>query len=88
MRIALFTEVALTRDIPEYGLFRDDVAIVVEHLPATTASGGEDGYALEVFNAEGESISVVAVPCSAVEPLGSNQVLAARARLSPVSTAP
>lgn len=84
MRIALFTEVALTRDLPEHGLFAGDVATVVDHLLGTAASGGEDGYALEVFNAIGESINVVAVPCSAVEPLGPNQVLAARARLSSV----
>jgi hypothetical protein len=88
MTIELFTEVALTRDIPEHGLFRGDVATVVDHLPGTAASGGEDGYAMEVFNAVGESIAVVAVPCSAVEPLGPNQVLAARARLSPVGSTP
>lgn len=82
MQIALFNEVALTRDIPEHGLFQGDVATVVDHLPSTAASGGEEGYALEIFNALGKSIAVVAVPCSAVEPLRANQVLATRERLS------
>ena len=84
MKIALFTEVALTRDIPEHGLRRGDVATVVEHLPATQASGGEDGYALEIFNAVGESITVVAVPVSAIELLSPTQVLSARPRLTAV----
>ena len=88
MKNALFTEVALTRDILEHGLSQGDVATVVDRLPGTAASGGEDGYAMEVFNAVGESIAVVAVPCSAVEPVSPNQVLAARARLSPVGTTP
>lgn len=83
MKIALFNEVALTRDMPELGLFQGDVATVVELLPSTAASHSEDGYGLEVFNAVGESIAVVAVPCSAVESLRANQVLATRARLTP-----
>ena len=78
-------KVALARDILEHGLSRGDVATVVEHLPATKAAGGEEGYVLEVFNAIGESITVVAVPISAVEPLQPTQVLAARSRLSPVA---
>ncbi len=82
MKITLFSEVALTRNMPELGLFQGDVATVVDHLPSTSASGGEEGYALEVFNAVGESIAVVAVPCSTVEPLRSNQVLATRDRLT------
>ena len=84
MKAALFSEVALARDIPEHGLSRGNVATVVEHLPATKATRGEEGYVLEVFNAVGESIAVVAVPISAVEPLKPTQVLTARSRLSPV----
>ena len=83
MKIAFFNEVALTRDMPELGLFQGDVATVVELLPSTATSHSEDGYGLEVFNAVGESIAVVAVPCSAVESLRANQVLATRARLTP-----
>jgi hypothetical protein len=78
MTIPLFSEVALTRDIPEEGLRRGDVATVVENLPGTEASGGEEGYMLEVFNAVGETIAVVAVPISAVQPLRASEVLNAR----------
>ena len=41
-------------------------------------AGGEDGYVLELFNALGESIAVVAVSESDVEPLRENEVLAVR----------
>ena len=87
MKDVLFREVALTRDIPEHALSRGDVATVVELLPATKASGGEPGYVLEVFNAVVESIAVVAVPVSAVEPLQSTQVLRIRPRLASANVA-
>jgi hypothetical protein len=78
MTIELFSQVALARDLPDEGLRRGDVATVVEKLPGTKASGGEDGYILEVFNAFGESIAVVTVPVSAVEPLRAGEVLSVR----------
>ncbi len=78
MSIELFSEVALARDIPEERLRRGDVATVVEKLPGTQASGGEEGYILEVFNAIGETIAVVTVPVSAVEPLRPSEVLSVR----------
>jgi len=78
MQIELFSEVALARDVPEEGLCRGDIATVVEELPGTEASGGEDGYILEVFNAIGETIAVVTVPVSAVEPLRASEVLSVR----------
>jgi hypothetical protein len=78
MSIELFTEVALARDLPEQDLRQGDVATVVEHLPSTEASGGEQGYVLEIFNAIGQSLRTVAVPASAVEPLRAGEVLAVR----------
>jgi hypothetical protein len=54
------------------------VAVVVEYLPGTPASGGEDGYALEVYNAVGETIAVVMVSVSAVKPLTENELLQVR----------
>jgi len=69
---------ALTRDLPEHNLCKGDVAVVVEYLPGTSASGGEDGYALEVCNAVGETIAVIIVPVSAVKPLTGNEVLQVR----------
>ncbi len=77
-KIKLYQRVALTRDIPEHYLYKGDVAVVVEHLPGTAASSGEDGYALEVFNAIGETIAVVMVPASSVKPLTENEVLQVR----------
>jgi hypothetical protein len=77
-KFELYQRVALTRDLPEHNLCKGDVAVVVEHLPGTSASGGEDGYALEVFNAVGETIAVVMVPISAVKPLTENEILQVR----------
>jgi hypothetical protein len=78
MTIELFSEVALTRDLPAEAMRRGDVATVVEQLPATAASGGEEGYVLEVFTAIGETLAVVTVPASAVEPLRADEVLSVR----------
>ncbi len=77
-KIKLYQRVALTRDMPQYNFQKGDVAVVVEHLPGTPATGGEDGYALEVFNAVGETIAVVTVPASAVKPLTEHEILQAR----------
>jgi Domain of unknown function (DUF4926) len=77
-KIKLYQRVALTTDIPQYNLRQGDVAVVVEHLPGTAASGSEDGYALEVFNAVGDTIAVVMVPASAVKPLTEREILQAR----------
>jgi hypothetical protein len=41
-------------------------------------TGGEDGCILEVFNAVGETIAVVTVPLSAVEPLRADEILTVR----------
>jgi len=81
--IELYQRVASTRELSEYNLCKGDVAVVVEHLPGTPASGGEDGYALEVFNAIGETIAVVMVPASAVKPLTENEILQVRLLSTP-----
>ena len=75
MKFPLFKQVALARDIPQDGLKKGDIAMVVEHHPVT---GGEDGYSLEVFCAIGETIVVTVVPESAIEALRADQVLSAR----------
>jgi len=81
--IELYQRVASPRELSEYNLCKGDVAVVVEHLPGTPASGGEDGYALEVFNAVGETIAVVMVPASAVKPLTENEILQVRLLSTP-----
>lgn len=42
------------------------------------ASDGTEGYSIEVFNAVGETITVTAVPASALEALREDEVLCAR----------
>jgi Domain of unknown function (DUF4926) len=74
-KIKLYQRVALTRDHPQHNLREGDVAVVVEHLPRTPETKGEDGHALEVYNAVGETIAVVMVPMSAVKPLSQDEIL-------------
>jgi hypothetical protein len=76
MRPELFQQVALLRDFDEHRLKAGDVAMLVDWVPHP--SGGEDGVVLEVFNALGESIAVVAVPGSAIESLREDEVPAVR----------
>ena len=76
MKPPLFERVALTRDLEERGLRRRDVGVVVDYV--AHPHGGEEGALVEVFNALGESIAVVAVPLSAIEPMRADEVLAVR----------
>lgn len=76
MTLELFSEVTLTQDIDEYNLQLGDVATLIDLVPHP--QGQEDGCILEVFNAIGESIAVVTVPQSTVQPLQANQVLTTR----------
>lgn len=72
----LYTEVALMRDFPEYQLRIGDIATLVDYI--THPSDGEEGAILEVFNAIGESIKVVTVPISAIEPLRADHIFSVR----------
>ncbi len=76
MTLELYQRVALLRDVPEHRLKKGDVATLVDYVPHP--GGGEDGYVLEVFNAIGESIAVIAVPMSAVVPLRPDEILSVR----------
>jgi hypothetical protein len=64
------------RDFDEHRLKAGDVAMLVDRVPHP--AGGEDGAVLQVFNALGESIAVVAVPESAVGSLRGDEVPAVR----------
>jgi len=77
MRPELYTRVALVRDLPEANLKQGDTAMYIDDLPVKK---DEDGAILEVFNALGESIAVVTVPISAIEPIRANQILTVRTR--------
>ena len=80
MKIPLYQRVALKRDLPEHGLKRGDVAVLVDYIPHP--EGGEEGCVLEVFNALGESIVAFAVAASEVEGLDADEVLTVRRRLA------
>ncbi len=75
MTYKLFEEVVLTKDIPKRGLKKGDVATIVEHHPV---SDEEDGYSLELFNALGDTIAVITLPESAIEPLTENEIFSVR----------
>jgi hypothetical protein len=71
-----YQRAALKRDLPEHNLKRGDVAVLLDYVPHP--EGGEQGCVLEVFNALGESIAVLAVPESAIEALRADEVLSVR----------
>lgn len=75
MTYKLFEEVVLKKDIPEKKLKRGDVGTVVEHHPV---SGGEDGYSLEIFNALGDTISVITIAESAIVPITKDEIFSVR----------
>jgi hypothetical protein len=78
MSFQLYDRVALTTSVPEHGLRAGDVATLVDFVEHP--SGGERGCVVEVFNALGESIAVVTIAESAIQPLQSTQLLSVRPR--------
>ena len=74
--VNLYDRISLNRDFPEYNLKKGDIATFIDIVSAP--EGIEEGYILEVFNAIGESIDVVTVPKSAVEPLQPNEIFSVR----------
>jgi len=76
MQLELYQDVALTCDLPDYNLRPGDIATLVDFVEHP--SGGEQGCVLEVFNAIGESLTVISVPISAIEALRSDEILTVR----------
>ncbi|MEB3339568.1 DUF4926 domain-containing protein [Okeania sp.] len=74
--LELYQRISLTKDFPEYNLKKGDIAMLIDTVPHP--EGGENGYILEVFNAVGESINLIIVPISAVEPLKQDEILSVR----------
>jgi hypothetical protein len=83
MSLQLYEEVVVTRNLPEEGLRKDDVATLIDFVPHP--QGGEAGAILEIFNAVGESISVVAVPISSIAALSADQIPAVRSLAAAVA---
>lgn len=81
MALVLYQEVSWTRDLPEYGLRAGEIATLLDFVPHPDngeEGNGEEGCVLEVFNAVGESLAVIAVPLSTIEALRSDEILAIR----------
>jgi hypothetical protein len=72
----LYERVALRRDVNGHFLKKGDVALLIDRVPHP--SGGGPGVVLEVFNAVGESISVVTVKESEIGALRADEVLSVR----------
>ncbi len=75
MNLELFKEHKLTCDLPKHWLKRGDIVKLVDHH---VAPDGTEGYSLEVFNAVSDTITVTAVPATALEALREDEILCAR----------
>ena len=76
MAYELFSRVSLAEDLPEYGLHKSDLATIVERHEG--GPGRETGYSQEVFNAVGETIAVLVVEESRINPVRGNEILHVR----------
>ena len=76
MKFEMFSRVVLKTDVPEHGLRRGDLATIVEFHPGVP--GQESGYSLEVFNAVGDTVAVIALGESKIETLREDEILCTR----------
>jgi hypothetical protein len=76
MKIELYSQVALSQDIPDHNLKKGDVATIVEQIPPESLE--PKAYVLEVFNVLGDSVDVLIVPESSVESLRPDELWAIR----------
>ena len=76
MKFEMFSRVALKTSLTRHRLRRGDVATIVEYHRGRP--GQEPGYTLEVFNGAGETIAIVTVRESQLEPLTAKSILNAR----------
>jgi len=76
MDVELYDRVVLCCNFPKDNLKSGDVAVLVDLI--SHPSGGEMGAILEVFNALGESLAVVAVPISAIKSLQADEIFTVR----------
>ncbi len=76
MKFELFERVALAQDVPGHPVRKGDIGTIVEFFPK--GEYPEDGYALEIFNAVGETRDVVFIPATFIEKLNPNEALCVR----------
>lgn len=82
MTYHLFSRISLAEDFSEHGLRKGDLATIVDRHEGEP--GQETGYSLEVFNALGETITVLVVEESKIFPVHADEILQVR-RLENVS---
>ncbi|MDH5587729.1 MAG: DUF4926 domain-containing protein [Nitrospirota bacterium] len=82
MTLPLFSRVILTQDLPDVDLVTGDMGTIVEHHPAT--HDYPEGYEVECFAGNGETIAVVSVPATNLRQATNHDVLHVR-RLTPTS---
>jgi hypothetical protein len=75
MKLELYKHAVIAIDLPDLGLKRGDLVTVVDEL---LASDGEPGYAVEVFNALGETHDVHMLPATALEAASEDEILCVR----------
>jgi hypothetical protein len=63
-KLELYSEVQLTRDMPELGFIKGDVATIVDIV---TNKNGEKGYCLEFFDNHGNTLDVAVVEEEAIQ---------------------
>jgi hypothetical protein len=76
MTFPLFSRVILSVDLPEEQLMAGDMGTIVEHHPATAAY--PDGYEVEFFAGNGETLAVVSVPATALRQATREEVMHVR----------
>jgi hypothetical protein len=74
--LEIYQRVALCEDLLNNKFQKGDVATLVDCAPHPL--NGDRGCILEVFNAVGESLKVIVVKESQIEPLTSNELLMVR----------
>ncbi len=76
MSFKLFSRVILAKDFPDENLVAGDMGTVVEYHPATT--NYPEGYEVEFFAGNGETLAVVSVPASALRAATRKDILHVR----------
>jgi hypothetical protein len=76
MKYEMFSRVALKANLPKHRLRRGDLATIVDYHQGRP--GQQPGYSLEVFNAVGDTVDVITLRESQIEPLTAESVLHAR----------
>ncbi|MSP90918.1 MAG: DUF4926 domain-containing protein [Myxococcales bacterium] len=73
-----YVRVALAVDVPYHGLRAGDVCVVLDVLAPTDTSGGVAGVAIEVHGALGDTVAVVVVAITDIQPLRRDEVFSVR----------